>query len=400
VIAFLVFCLIAIAIAAVLYFQFSPAQQVVSPQPAPVSTPSQESERARQAEAMDAANFRADELAVVRERISAQLHAAKNIRDNIETLRKEISTWQDTVLPLMTNDQGKSVAADARSLQDFVALYQEELPPVDILDSFEARLTPLVDHLQTAGDVQDARVYRPTEEFIASRDALAADVREAITAYRRQNRMLAALLLRAPKSEPADGAPTLEATMSKLEQGRKIEDLKSISEELATLREENRKKVRDSIAEKETKIAEAEAEAERKLGELQSQKILSAVNEQMSNFEAEEQARLQEAKFQAALPEIQSYLAPFFEESFYQPTHSGPVKTGNKVPVSWKALQTSGALEPTEWGFAVLAMTINNASDRPKHGWDGGPSRDVLVRAQQLLKEFGPKLAEKGMLSP
>ena len=351
---------------------------------------------------MDAANFRADELAVVRERISAQLHAANNVQQNIETFRREISTWQDAVLPLMTNDQGKALAQDPKLLQDFLALYQEELPPPDLLDAFETRLQPLVDHLQTAGDVQDARLYRPTEEFVKSIDTLAADVRESINAYRRHNRLLAALLLRAPKPEtlPTE-ALTLEAAMSKLEQDRKIEDLQFVSDELESLRQQNREKIRDAIAEKETKIAEAQAEAEKKLGVLESQKIITAVEEQLATFKQEQEQRQREAKFQAALPEIRAYLTPFFVQSLSQPSANGAAMANEKAPVSWRALQASGALEDTTESLYILFNAISSAPDRATHGWPRGMTPEGIsfcLKAKQLLKEFGPQLVEKKML--
>jgi len=172
-----------------------------------------------------------------------------------------------------------------------------------------------------------------------------------------------------------------------------------ISEELEALRRENREKLRDAIAEKETKIADAQAEAEKELGELESQKIINAVEQQLAQFKEEQDERLREARFQAALPEIRASLAPFFAASLYQPSSSGPVETNKKAPVSWSALQSSGALEATETGLAILTMTITYAKDRPKHGWEGTPPKTHLLRAQELLKEFGPQLAAKGMLS-
>lgn len=410
------FAFIVVIVGLVFYFQFRPVPQAASapstptsapstsftppPPPAPVvTTPSEETQRAQRAEAMDAANFRNDELAVVRERIAVALHAANNVQKNIESLRKEVSAWQDAVLPLMTNDQGKAVAADSRSLDEFLALSKEQLPSADLLDTFQDRLDPLLDHLQSAADVQDARHYRPTDEFLARIDTLDTEVRETITPYRRQNRLLQALLLRAPKPESVEDQPTLEEAVDRLENQRKLDDLKSTAEELAALREENRKKVRDAIAEKETKLADAQADAEKKLGELKAEKISAEVEKQLADFEKEQAERQKEAKFQAALPEIRTYLAPFFEESFYQPSTVGPVETAKKLPVSWKALNASGALEPTETGFSILNMTISYAKDREKHGWRSRMPHSHLVKAQELLKEYGEKLVEKKMLS-
>lgn len=401
IVGFMSFTAILAVIGLVVFLQFGPGEEK---QPSvPVSSPAQEIARTKQAETMDAFNFRNDELAIVRERIQAQLHLTKRIEENIQKLRGEIAAWQDATMPLLTNDKGKAIAAHARSLEEFHALYQEELPERDAPDSFEARLRPFVDHLQTASDVEDARHYRPTEEFVTNLETLAADVRDATTAYRRQNRLLETLVLRTPKPDSSDEIPTLETAIARLENDRKVEDLQKTAAELEERREENRKKVAAATAEKETKIADAEADALKQLGELQAQKITAAVEAEIAGFQAKQAKELREAKFQAALPEIRTYLAPFLVDSLYQPASGSSRQTTEKKPISWSKLTASGALNETQQGVSKLYMTILTAPDRARHGWpayQGGSSTEHILRAQKLLIEFGDMLVDKKMLSP
>lgn len=119
--------------------------------------------------------------------------------------------------------------------------------------------------------------------------------------------------------------------------------------------------------------------------------------------------------FEPVRTEALRLLSPFIAHDYVQPGEATNiwVKTLEKKPVSWRALERLGALEVTLRGLEALssigAQGIRNPDFRRPLGSFPEPEQGTLVRpreiettkrAQFLLKEHGQVLIEEGLLSP
>ena len=66
-----------------------------------------------------------------------------------------------------------------------------------------------------------------------------------------------------------------------------------------------------------------------------------------------------EQEFEADLPEIKRYLAPFLQEAYSQPgKYQAMTRTSDKKPMSFQALQATGALEDSVSGLRARGLSI------------------------------------------
>lgn len=155
--------------------------------------------------------------------------------------------------------------------------------------------------------------------------------------------------------------------------------------------------------------------------DLQKQTVqIQAIHEQELVLQARtdrELARL--ARLQAFEPvrnEVRRLLLPFISHDYFQLDKADFInwtKTLDKKPMSLKAIERLGALEPTLKGIETLSQIGTQTGRNPEFRRplgsfpepDGGSlSRphdiEATKRAQQLLKEHGQALVEEGLLSP
>ena len=177
-------------------------------------------------------------------------------------------------------------------------------------------------------------------------------------------------------------------------------------------------------AQTKTRLGEAGLEKERKLRELseqllrsnteiEAQKMTDAIAE-VRRQELERQTRLKgqieekqkEAKFEAALPEINKFLVPFITPGHKQLDGSRWIYSDEAKPLSLAGLRATHGLDNNQEGYQRLYFVAgsiqNDRPDGPFRVYNGGalPDADVpLIRkAQILLEDFGDIMVEKGML--
>jgi hypothetical protein len=98
------------------------------------------------------------------------------------------------------------------------------------------------------------------------------------------------------------------------------------------------------------------------------------------------------------------------QKGFTQPEAWGkwatPKKVATEGPVSLSALRSAGCLNPDLDGqFGLACFMINSTQDRPRWGmqtdaslWSPDQQRFV-IRAQQLLNEYGEAMVDEGLLA-
>lgn len=113
-------------------------------------------------------------------------------------------------------------------------------------------------------------------------------------------------------------------------------------------------------------------------------------------------------------PKVKLLLAPFLSEGYLRPdgtynavSFKGNYDTVKPVPISLKDLAELGALSQTGAGCDALYSIGADPRDELRTRWPGAHdwrkdsrTRDLVPKAQKLLIELGPTLAELGMLQP
>ncbi len=112
----------------------------------------------------------------------------------------------------------------------------------------------------------------------------------------------------------------------------------------------------------------------------------------------------------ALSPDVLSVLAPLIQPRNVQPRMSGKsvrfYRTLETKPMSLTALRSAGALNPNIDGLKVLASIVGDRDlSEPRwsihsqeNNWQEG-DQEMLMEAQQYLRDFGAVLVKAGKLS-
>ncbi|MBA3312930.1 MAG: hypothetical protein H0T47_06515 [Planctomycetaceae bacterium] len=325
----------------------------------------------------------------------------------LDEWKRELELWNERVEPLLTNDDGRKVATSDQLVRVFRAVY-DRTPrgaeqEAELRSAVSDELAPLELSLN---DPADFSLPSPAlAEELSERHEEAKRHRDELRRDRTEIEALVAVE-GARIAEPA--AVTLRDAVAAQVLDERARSAKLAGEEA------------DRAARKaEQRVAAAKADAILTAGEDEAGRIAAAAR--LSQRKAEEEIAAKEeavkkerlvAKAKSA--EVRRYLGNFFEDGYIQPARGGfGIMRGDKYgPVSFRALETSGALAPGEKGLLQLNAFASDPThqgeknDRPLwrfHPYPGTWStedRRFLEQAQGLLRELGPTLVELKLLAP
>lgn len=346
----------------------------------------------------------------------------------MDSCTEEAKRLDTFVVGLLTNAEGKRIAADPALVKRFRAQQNRERPPTrkddratiaTFLGAVRACLANPSDmSLPNAGMVTELESMR--SELQKQREALHVD--------RAQFEIIVAEAPRAP------AAQTLQAALSQLDQTEKAALAQELEREVARVREEMNKKAIAAKVEEirlieqakiDKSLAEKRVEADRIRTEAQVKEAKERADlERQRNeaFEAEAKekkageaarARVEKERLQAKAADLKTKqtLAPFLAKTQWQPQlRDGKVRNEQNFSfgdrISFTRLKSVGALEPTNDGLGALA-TIGCYVPRIPHWqfepipatWSKGTTA-MVQEAQDLLRELGPTLVEMKLLNP
>ena len=303
---------------------------------------------------------------------------------------EQFAELKSKLLDLRTSEAGFKLASDEASVIRFIGLEEKigaltgEIPASNL---FATEMKSLLSDVETRGDssyAPDPFVVKRANEFISRHESNLSEIQRYESVLE--------LLLR--ESEKFEAGVSLESAIRK----RREADAAELAQFLEDARREAKEKSKAKYAEAVKKQTEA-ADA-LKLAEIAAatQKDQLAKDEKLAQVAKQKL----EAEFNADLPKIRTYLAPFIGE--------GRNMRGNengKGPGSYSVIVGKGALEESDKGLIVLGQ-IGTLSDRPKNGFPEVTGSgymathngmDYLEVAQGLLKKYGPMMVEKGMLA-
>lgn len=363
-----------------------------------------------------AEQLRHEEEQVRRSDLQVTASTAAEADEAVAAFEKSAAAWETTTRELLTTEKGRPLAANAEALGQFRTLWAQPRPGADEPATLRRRLDPLKAVLDKALAANDTS-YAPSEDVVSRLESIEGEARRGAEAYDDLNRRLSAIVASTPQGGPGEGTPTLQAALDALEQQLTAEETAAIAAAVERERKDRAEQLAREKAESERQITAAQLEAEKIRREAEVKRLADEKQVALDQAKAEEEVRKAareradlERRYQAALPQIQSLLSPFITEGFTQPgRHTFEQATTKRMKVSLGRLQGGGYLEDTPQGvYKLVAGTVSNkANDRPLGSFPNqvtngysDPWFAPAQRAQELLREFGPIMVEKGMLEP
>lgn len=333
-----------------------------------------------------------------RQRELLQLRGTISAR--LEVWREEVRLWHAQVEPLLDNDGGKALAANATWLRGFHAVYEQPRPEIARAAAVEELVATWSDHAASATD--DARAaYLPDKAALDRLNELRAEVDAAVQSYR-HGRLQIAALVEESRLKPTQGQRLLSEALAELKRAERLKEIAALDRQLEAAK-----------ADVQAKIAAAKEQAIRQAGEAEAARILADVAEakakqQLEDARQKEEQAKRERKvaLERDLTEIRSMLVPFISKGYFQP---GGGRSTEAVPMSYSKLAAVGVLRANEQGLNMMISTAANANDRPRGGFPnvaGGAIEPSLIdmpfvtRAHKLLILHGQAMVENGLLSP
>lgn len=300
---------------------------------------------------------------------------------NFQATLAQIDLWQMEIEPLPKNAEGQLIAQHDELVDDIAYLFHQDRPTRGEVLSKSAQTEEAEDKLTTGVMVDgpsghDLAEIRELHQFSVESKL---QWENAVT--------FAQALVRASKRPP----PAEDRTSALAENTEAL----PLQEQMEIARDK-------MIMARLGDWRELEEERQQALFDAKTEKLLD------EQKKAEEQRQLIEEAHSA---EVKSALSVFLQERLVQPRLSGAAvrmrRISTRQPMSLAALESTGALRPTETGLKMLARLATDR-DLPEPRWHFGSepgswsdeNHELLTETQALLIRLGPTLVNEGLLSP
>jgi hypothetical protein len=358
-----------------------------------------------------------DAAASQRARMQAEFIAVESLADRCDSALKDLDqtleNWRRDYLPILDDDRGRKIAADAKAVAQLVTLFEGSFPEERDAHTWRLELEAVTQPIRDAA--KQGSEYRVSPEDRVFLESFLTRVDAANRQLRTRKRTMDRLLLDADRQAPAE--VTLRDALETHDQQLLIE--------FATAATEKRvEALRRTVEEQSAAIQQAEEERIAAATRVRVAEIEAAraglmerkqdIDQQVADARAAAERRQLEADYRRDEAEIKTLLTPFLADSESQPSLGKPDEPRSWIvpgvpfgPTSYGRLLGSGALEETAEGTRRLYYVGGyQLNFRPKGGFpqysatglnnDGIAQR--VARARELLKKYGPLLVEKGML--
>ena len=388
-----------------------------------LDTPEEMDRFAVDSEQATAASVQRAQVASAKVKQQQVLFQGKQVLEAIDAWEDEIDLWDIDVSGLMTSEEGKILATQPSLVERYRALVAEERPDRVEADQVRSLVQALIEPVQLAYD-NPGDISLPEEDVGTQLAELLNQARQGRDAYRTPRLRIATLVSYA-KQRGGAGEKTLADVVTEQEEQENLEQTALIEAEAQKAQDE----VAERLATERAALIKAQGDAEAKrieqerkavelLGEQEAQRIAeeaAAAKRKMEQELAEQLAakekELRRQEFEQLWPKMQGYLTPFTADGFMQPEGNGYVRTAERGPVSFAALEGSGKLEKTIQALQALSpMRIgSDKNDRPLGGFpsyrpgiDGWTNemQETTSQVQDFLIRYGEIMVEKGLLAP
>jgi len=345
-----------------------------------------------------------EKIATSRARLEALIAEGKGALEQVALFEKELVAWETSIVPLLNDERGRFLAADEACLSAFKAIYNKRRPSQADGASLRRRIETLVSPLELALSAEGT-AYTPSEDIRASIERERKAAEALIPAYHEPRTQIEGMIANASQTHTR-ASLTLEEAIRALDARHAAEQARKIAE----AQETERKKADAAIS--SAKAAQVAQEAKNQVVQIEAKTV---ADQKRADLEAEktiDAAERERVKKAAQSADVAKALAPFVSEGYWQPGRR-PDQCTEKGPVSFSALQSSGALQDTPRGLQQLltagtALPNGRLQDkvRPRWGYPTQVARlspaqlEALKTAQRYLRDFGPTLVELKVLAP
>ena len=337
------------------------------------------------------------------------LAEVERIRQEIDQLIEQHTTWQSSYAPLSTNDSGRRIAAAEETLLLAATRFDRERPDDQQIASWRTQLNALAAPLESSEDGLTLQLV--DDEHVAEIRGLGQIVKQALESSREDQLVLDTLL-----SRTADRSPG-ELTLREALRQRRAEAAISRTAAIESARQEQDDTEQQRLAQLEQQRISALADiaAQKSKNELARLNAEKRDLVQQGKIEDDERKRREAREallrqYQRDLPEIRALLSPFISQGYAQPAAGWKFKrTTRQGPVSLSALYSSGLLDDDRRAVNQLyfATTANRMNDRPLGGFpaqvigqrDGERAIAKVLRARELLIQYGALMVDDGLLA-
>ena len=345
------------------------------------------------------ASERRSSLAVAQAKMTQVRTNARRTGEQLKQLQAELATWKTAYEPLVTNENGRRIAASESHFQLAASVLKRDRPTSEAVASWEESLAILVGPLNAEAGEAESDVLL-SAQHVAEIEALGSEVRKSLAQLQSDRTLIDAVIKETASLEVGDLTITealkaREVEEAKLVQQRLESEKKTaVDAQVAAIAAAEAERIKAETAVKQQEIANDRARLGAKLSKLEAERL------EIKEREIRElQRKQQEKEFQAALPDIRRYLIAFLAEGMQS---RGP--SPGAGPMSFSLIEGAGALTRDETGRQNLAHVVGNGgrSTGPLPRFRGGMTeaqQQACDRAQQLLAKFGPLMVEKGMLA-
>lgn len=330
-----------------------------------------------------------------------QLQAARRSGDQalkaVADLEAELQVWNEQVVPLLGNEQGRFLAGEPTFVKAFDTLFRAGRASRDDAQAARKRIDTLLKPIDQALRSEGV-VYAPSHQVVpqleSDRDAAQAQAAD----YRQARESIQALLAdarRAGKSAPTTLAEAIDGVKMDYAQRRAT----LIAAARDRVEEENSQKL--VIIEEEKHRQIAEAERVRRESELEAQRL----NVQAQTRQFVDRARLERIRALAGDPNVRDKYSAFLDPGHvvFMPNdlYFGKHRTERKVPASLSDLQRNGHLaNAVAFGKAMCGIGPMSVNDRRTRA-DYPANEEAWKVYEELYREFrelAPEWVRMGML--
>jgi hypothetical protein len=343
------------------------------------------------------ATFEADKV-LVKDRYRGMLIQIESGIADAQTIEEELRLWQDEVVPLLTNEDGKYVAADpeaAEKIRGFFNL-RESIPDsiatgqTALLEGLHGDLSKTIEQVDL-GSIPSEESEAELRKTIDSRIAEARTTRDRIRALRQATQRLVTEAKAGNQKSPY----SLQDVLAQI-------DLEAMAQ-IARENEEQMAKVQRDMAKKKSD-QEIRHYVQKVLDELEKNELIHTIH----RGKVANQALIDRAKS----IEIQNKFAPFLMKGRMVPdmTYGWTIEeqmtwkaADRDVPLSYSYLEKIGALNDDDAGLRRFAAIGKAGGRSGRTPWNISYSLNDLsavAEAQALFKELAPVFIEQKMLLP
>lgn len=357
----------------------------------------------------------ADKQAVAFARLKQQQAAdlGEELLGYIDACLDESRRFETYASALLTNDEGKKIAADTSLVKRVRLIQSRERPNPGKAAGYRPTVALFVANVRAALE-SPSDLTIPSSSMSSELERMRVDLKGQREIWRADRVLLEAIAIEARRGPSGPSPKTLQEAMKANEEAEALAFTETLERETTRVRDEMNKK---AIAAKtegirtveqaniDKQLAEKRTEAER----IRTEAFLKEAKEKKEAEAAKAKVEKDRLIAKALDPKTKQKLAPFLAKTNVQPTlvrgkvENAPTAT-NSDYMSFTRLKTVGALEPTKDGLEALAIVGAFYQREPRWQIDTNPAtwtKDttaMVEEVQALLRELGPTLVEEKLL--